>query len=134
MIYGIARDACLPKVFCRISTRTLTPHIAVFAVMLVSIAFVMIGDIALIAKLTTASIFIAYIFVNLSLIALRYKSPGLERKFKAPLNIGKLPLVGILGLATSAVLLFYTDTLVLVLEAVLIVLGFAIYTLFVRKN
>jgi len=127
MMYGMARDSSLPKALAKINPRTKTPLIGVLVTMVLAVLFVMVGDISFIAKLTTASIFVAYIFVNASLIALRYKAPGEERLFKVPLNIGKFPVIAALGIASSIMLLVYSDPIILGIEAVLLLAGGVIY-------
>ncbi len=127
MMYGMARDSSLPKALAKINPRTKTPLFGVLVTMVLAVLFVMVGDISFIAKLTTASIFVAYIFVNASLIALRYKAPGEERLFKVPLNIGKFPVIAALGIASSILLLVYSDPIILGIEAVLLLAGGVIY-------
>jgi APA family basic amino acid/polyamine antiporter len=127
MIYGMSRDSSLPTLLSKIHPKTKTPHVAVLLVMFVSAAFVLVGDISVIAKLTTVSIFVAYLFVNSSLIALRFKAPDERRPFRVPLNIGKFPVIALLGLASSMALLFYSEPFVLVYEAVLIIVGLALF-------
>jgi APA family basic amino acid/polyamine antiporter len=127
MMYGIARDGSLPGVLSKIHPRTRTPGIAVLLTMLVAMGFVMAGNISFVAKLTTASIFIAFLFVNSSLIALRYRAPDEKRHFKVPLNIGKFPVIAGLGFVSAVVMLAYTDLVVLGIEAVLVLVGVAVY-------
>jgi APA family basic amino acid/polyamine antiporter len=127
MMYGMARDSALPTMLSKVNHRTRTPMLAILVTMLAALGFVLLGNLSFVAKLTTASIFVSFLFVNSSLIALRYKSPDEERAFKVPLNIGKFPVIAGLGLISAVVMLAYSDLLVLVVEAVLIVIGAAIY-------
>ena len=127
MIYGMAKDSALPKMLSKVHPRTRTPTLAVLVTMLVAMGFVLLGNLSIVAKLTTASIFVAYLFVNSSLITLRYKAPDEERAFKVPLNIGKFPVIAGLGLISAVIMLAFTDPLVLGMEVVLILAGAAIY-------
>jgi len=127
VMYGISKDSSLPDFLAKIHPRTNTPYIAVLLTMVISLAFLMIGDISVIANLTTASIFVAYIFVNASLIALRYRAPGEKRLFRVPLNIGRFPVLPMLGIVTCIILLFYNDMLTLGVEAAFILIGIAMH-------
>ncbi len=127
IIYGMARDSSLPNVLSKIHPRTRTPHLAILVTTLVALGFVLAGDISVVAKLTTVSIFTAHVFVNSSLIRLRYKAPDEERSFKVPLNIGRFPVIAGLGLISGIMMLLYSDPIILVYEAVLILIGVAIY-------
>ncbi len=134
MVYGIAKDESLPSMFSKIHKRTRTPHISVIAVMLAAIGFVLIGDLTLVANMTTTSIFVSFVFVNLSMIILRYREPREKRSFKVPLNVGKLPVIAVLGLVTSIVMLLYTDVVVLIAEALLLFGGLVLYNVYKRTN
>ena len=134
MMYGISNDSSLPKVLAKIHPKTQTPYIAVFVSMIAAIAFVLLGDIKLIAEVTTSSIFIAYLFVNLSLIALRYRMPDAERPFRVPFNIGKFPVISALGAITVVIMLLYSNMVVLAWEMGFIVLGLGIYYLYTKLS
>lgn len=127
MLYGMARDSSLPQRLARIYHRTKTPHLAILITTLIALGFVIYGDFSVVAKLTTVSIFTAHVFVNLSLIRLRYKLPDEERSFRVPLNIGRFPVIAGMGLVSGILMLIYSDPIILGLEAVLILIGAAIY-------
>ncbi len=134
MIYGMARDESLPQFMAKIHPKTRTPHIAVAAVMLSAIGFLFAGDISFVANITTASIFVAFVFVNLSLILLRYSEPREKRSFRVPFSIGKFPVTALLGLLTSILLLVYMDISILISEALLIFLGLILYNIYRRTT
>ncbi len=94
---------------------------------MIALGFVLYGDFSVIARLTTVSIFAAHVFVNSSLIRLRYKSPDEERPFRVPLNIGKFPVIAGLGLISGLLMLLYSDPFILGVEAILILIGIAVY-------
>jgi APA family basic amino acid/polyamine antiporter len=120
-IYGMSRDGTLPKIFSRIHIRRRTPWIAVFATMIFSMAFVLFGNINIVAGITDLGTFYVFIFVNASAIALRYRMPDVKRVFRTPLNIGRFPLISFLGLLSSLILVSY-----LRINAILIGLGIAL--------
>ena len=133
MMYGMARDSSLPRALSKVHPKTGTPYVAVIATLAVSAVFVLIGDLSLVASLTTASIFIAYIFVNGSLIRLRYTAPKEERVFRVPFSIGRFPVIAGLGLATSLVMLLYSDIIVLGAQVLLILAGAAVHFAYRKK-
>jgi APA family basic amino acid/polyamine antiporter len=134
MVYGISKDGSLPLFLSRVHHKTRTPHIAVLAIMIAGVGFVLVGDMALIANVTTTSVFVSFVFVNVSLIVLRYREPKMERPFKIPINIGKFPIIALLGLLTSIVMLAYTNIMILMVEALLLFLGFIIYDIYKRTT
>jgi len=129
MIYGMSRDddRSLPKIFSNVHEKRRTPWIAVVSVLLLASMFAMIGDITIVAELTNFAVFSAFIVVNASLIALRYKSPNLKRKFKVPLNIGKFPVLPLLGIITCFFMLANLELSVIAGGVGLIALGLLIH-------
>ena len=134
MIYGMAKDAALPKGLSKIHGRTRTPWLAVLCMMLFSLFFVFFGDIELVANMTSLGVFLTFAFVNLSLIWLRYKKPELKRPFKVPVNIGKFPVVPFLGLLSCLLMVSQFDLYVISLGLLLIGLGVVVFGVYRKKN
>jgi APA family basic amino acid/polyamine antiporter len=111
IIFGMAGDRALPFSLSAIHPRTRTPARAVVATMILAAAVVAVssGRIDAVARLAVFGIFMVYVFVNLSLIWLRYKKPDLERPFRSPGRIGRFPVLAGLGLATSLGMLTQFD-------------------------
>jgi len=129
MLYGLARNNSIPKAFGTVGRRN-TPYISIVVVMALSILILMLSGIKTIALLTDVGIFIVYIFVNSSLIWLRYKQPDAKRGFRSPLNIGRFPVLAFLGVLTSAGILFYFEAQLLLYELVVVIAGFVFYKAF----
>jgi APA family basic amino acid/polyamine antiporter len=134
MTYGMSKDGSLPLKLSSIYPRTRTPYLAILSVMAFSLVFVSIGDISLIANITTSSIFISFVFVNTSLIVLRYTEPREKRSFRVPLNVGKFPVIGLLGLISSFAMLVFTDLVILAFECVVILAGLFFYEVYRRTR
>lgn len=126
LIYGIAEQKALPSIFVSISKKTLTPWAAIVAVVLASMVFLFLGDLKTIANLTNFTIFIVFIVVNASVIYFRYNKP-VEEGFKVPLNVGKFPLMPLLGIVTSMFMIVNLTFDVLILGSVLVTLGIVFY-------
>jgi APA family basic amino acid/polyamine antiporter len=95
--------------------------------MVISLVFVTLRELELVAKITSLTALMTFAMVNGSLIWLRYKHPNANRPFKTPLNIGKLPLTALLGLLSCSILIFRFDTQLLTFGVGVIILGLAIY-------
>lgn len=119
MLYGMATEGSLPKFLGKIHSKTQTPYIAIGIICLISLAFVLIGDIRDLAFLTNAGVFIVFFSVNASLIIMRFTQPDLERGFRVPFNIGRLPIIPLLG----AIFCLY---MLLLLTEPITILGFSI--------
>lgn len=111
IIFGMASDGAIPKSLADIHPKTKTPFKSIVLVMLTTIIIVIVsmGSIGALANVAVFSIFVVYAFVNLSLIALRYKKQEIERPFRSPGRIGKFPVMAGLGLITSVAMITQFD-------------------------
>jgi len=131
MIYGMAKDNAIPNILSKVHKKTKTPWIAILTTMIFSMLFIFLGDIELIANITSLGVFITFALVNLSLIWLRYNKPNLKRPFKVPLNIKKFPVIPFFGLISCLLMLTQFDLFVILFGLVVLigsgVLVYAIY-------
>jgi APA family basic amino acid/polyamine antiporter len=134
MIYGMAKDAALPVIFSKIHYKTKAPWIAIFCVMLFSMFFIFLGDIELVASITSFGVFITFALVNLSLIWLRYRKPELKRPFRVPLSIGKFPIISFLGLMSCLLMVTQFDFYVVIFGLLLLGLGVLVFGIYKKKN
>jgi len=107
MIYGMAEEKGLPKIFALVDKKRKTPWLSILVLTILTLVFVLIGDIKLVALLSTLALFITFAFVNLCLITLRYKKPYMERNFRVPLNIGNFNVLACLGSIFSIFMIYY---------------------------
>ena len=105
LIYGMAKEKGLPKFLSYVHKVNKTPSNAVWVLSAVTFLFVLFGNLEFVANLTNLFLFITFASVNLSLIILRYNNSKMKRKFKAPLNIGKFPVLAMLGFLSSLFML-----------------------------
>jgi len=106
MIYGLSVKKSLHKVFLKIGKRR-TPYVAILFTGLITLILAFFEDIGFVADLSTVLLFATFALVNLSVITLRYKMKG-ERKFKMPLNIGRFPVLALLGVISSLGMLVFS--------------------------
>jgi APA family basic amino acid/polyamine antiporter len=133
MLYGMANNGSLPRKLSKIHIRRQTPWLAILVIMGLSMAFVFLGNIELIANVTSLGMFITFIAVNASLIWLRLTRPELHRPFKVPLNIGKYPILPILGIITCVFMIFQFEWNLLLFGLGLIIAGVVFYIIYNRK-
>ena len=126
MIYGMGHEF-KSKLLTKISQKTRTPYAAILFTMILSILFVFLKDIKMVASITNFTVFTTFIIVNLSVIVLRYKEPKVERQFKMPLNIGKFPVLALLGILTCLFMIINIDLIAIIWSIGLLILGFIIY-------
>mgnify|MGYP001235078047 FL=1 len=88
-------------------TERKTPVRALLLILLVACGFAAIGDIEVVARIATITIFLTFLVVNLSVIVLRVKQPALERPYRIPWSIGGVPVISVLGVLCTLVLLGY---------------------------
>ncbi len=102
MLYGVARAGALPDILGSVHPVRGTPHVAVCTATLLSMGFVLTGEIRLVALLTDFCAFVIFALVNLSAIVLRLRRPELKRPFRAPLDLKGIPVTSVLGLLSCA--------------------------------
>ena len=106
-MYGMAKEKSLPKILTRVHKKTRTPYVAIVILMLITLGFVLIGDIEFVANLTNLFLFLTFASVNLSLIVLRYKCKHKKKSFICPVNIGKFSIIAMVGFLSSVFMLGY---------------------------
>ena len=107
ILYGMSREHALHAALRRVHSTRSTPWIAVILIGLLTLAFTLTGNIQIVAELTNFGAFLVFMFINLSVIALRFKRPELKRPFRIPLNVGTIPLLPALGALFCFGMLFY---------------------------
>jgi APA family basic amino acid/polyamine antiporter len=125
MIYGMVKTEALPRFLALVYPRRQTPVRAIAVSMLLASAFAATGELAFVAGATNFAIYVAFATACVSLLVLRYKQPALPRPFRAPLTLGRLPLLPLLGLALVALQVANLETDVLVLGVGLFLSGIA---------
>ena len=121
-IYGMAKEGALPEYLAHVHPKRRTPYIAVFLIMVLSMVFVYTGNITTLASMTNVGMFIVFIFVNASLISVRFKAKN-RSPFRVPLNIGRFPVLALFGLVTSAIFLLQFEPIIYTYQAAAIAAG-----------
>lgn len=108
VIAYMGREVAPMRWLGRVSAKRSTPVRALLLIALVAGGFAMIGDIGMVARIATVSIFLTFLLVNVSAIALRYEQPDLERPYRMPLHMGRLPLIPVAAILMTLTLLGFT--------------------------
>jgi len=110
MVYGMAKKKVFPKFLARVNKKQKTPTPAIILTTLATIVIIFIRNIETIAYINNLFLFSTFGFINLCVIVLRYKQPKTKRPFKMPFNIGKFPVLSILGLLSCVTMLYFVLT------------------------
>ena len=122
MIYGMAKYTKFFKPLSLVHPKRRIPWVAILVTMFLVIILILIGNISFVAFMIDLGSFIIFFTVNVSLIWLRYKRPDIERPFKVPFNIGKFPLLPVIGAVTCIFMMLHFEWKV-ILFTILIILG-----------
>lgn len=117
MIYGMAEEGAIPKIFKNINARK-TPTAAILAAMILAAAFCFTGGIEDAAYLTNFTLFLVFLAVNLSVISLVRKG---EFSGKGTIT------VSILGAVSSAAMLTTFSKEIAAASALVIAAGITAY-------
>tara|TARA_Y100000310_G_scaffold339531_1_gene432485 strand:+ start:3782 stop:5209 length:1428 start_codon:yes stop_codon:yes gene_type:complete len=106
MLYGMSAQGAIPKLFSEVHEKTKTPMFSIaFSAIIAIIFLVFVNDLRDLAMLTNMAIFLSFFSVNASLILIRFSKKKYEAGFRAPFNIGKLPITAVLGCLSSLIML-----------------------------
>ncbi|HJS81679.1 MAG TPA: amino acid transporter, partial [Nitrososphaera sp.] len=92
------------------------------------------GSISAVAQIAVSAIFMVYLLVNLALIWLRLKKAGIDRPFRSPFQIRRVPVLAALGAVTSAAMLTQFDTFTIASSFGIAGAGIIAYAIFSRSR
>ncbi len=131
MMYGMAKSNTLPSALAKVHPKRQTPYVAIIVVALITAVFLFFKEVEVLAAISDVGIFMLFFMVNLSNIVLRYRRPELQRSWRTPLNIGRLPVLSVLGVISCGLMLLTINHPVHLGEYVFSaqVVGFTIFAL-----
>jgi APA family basic amino acid/polyamine antiporter len=133
IIYGMADSSTLPVILARVHPSRRTPWVAIFVAMVLSMLFIFAGDIAFVANIANFTLFVTFFVINAAVILLRYKEPQMIRPFRVPISIGKFTVLPFFGILFCIFMLFQLEWIVLIIGAALVVLGWLLSYVGMKK-
>jgi len=148
ILYGLAEENAVPRVFAAVDERRRTPAIAVLFSGVLSILTILLCAylpqltglelkidgieyklIDVVGKASSLACIIAFILVNASVVALRFSKPDNPRYFKIPLNLGRLPLMPLASilLTITFIVVSFADPIVWLSTAIITALGLIMF-------
>ncbi|CAL9390885.1 putative amino acid permease YhdG [Streptomyces sp. enrichment culture] len=130
ILMSMARDGLVPPVFEKVSPRTATP---VAGTLIVGIVFALpaaFASLDSVVNLCTIGTLATMAAVNIAVIALRRREPGLERTFRVPLY----PVMPLLGVGFCLYLMYETGVTTWIQFAVFLAAGLALYLAYGRRH
>ncbi len=104
LLYGMASAGAMPRPLTFVHPRTRAPVVAVVTSAVIASAFVLVGDLTLVASVTDFAIYVVFVAVNLAVVVLRQRRPTTPRPFRSPGAIGWVPVFPLLGLVAVAIM------------------------------
>jgi APA family basic amino acid/polyamine antiporter len=133
MLYGMAKEKSFPDILAKIHSKTKTPWISIIIIMAIAAGFSFMGNIVVVANITVFAVMITFAMTNLSVIILRYTKPSLERPFRIPLNIRRLPVFPVFGFAIIVYMAIQFEMEIMMTGLAIISAGGLFYIIFNRK-
>lgn len=105
LLYGMGKAATVPALF-GILTRSQPLH-ALIATIALSTTLLILNDITILAQMTDALLFSVFAVMNSVVILLHWRrSPSV---FRVPFDLGRISIPAVLGMISSAGMLFFVD-------------------------
>jgi amino acid transporter len=118
--YAMARDGDLPASLASLLSGRRTPWVAALVTFAGCAALLPIGQVGILAGLSSFAALLAFLAVNATLIALRLKFPDHPRPFRIPFSIGRWPLLPIVSIALILALIGYFERTVYIGGAIVL--------------
>lgn len=96
ILFTMARDGMIPKLFHKVNPRTRTPIPNTIIVAVVIAALAGFVPISFLAEMTSVGTLVAFLVVSIAVMVLRHREPGLPRTFRVPLY-PITPILSVLG-------------------------------------
>lgn len=130
ILMSMSRDGLIPRVFEKVSPKTATPVAGTLTVALVFALPAAFASLDAVMNLCTIGTLAIMAVVNIVVIALRRREPGLARTFRVPLY----PVVPLLGVGFCLYLMYETGWTTWIQFAVFLAVGLLVYVGYGRRN
>ncbi|GGS63668.1 amino acid permease [Streptomyces griseoviridis] len=130
ILMSMSRDGLIPRVFEKVSPRTATPVAGTWIVGLVFALPAAFASLDSVVNLCTIGTLATMAVVNVAVLALRRREPGLARPFRVPLY----PVTPLLGIAFCLYLIYETGAETWLQFGVFLVAGLLVYAAYGRRT
>ncbi|MGW5098123.1 amino acid permease [Streptomyces nodosus] len=130
ILMSMSRDGLIPRVFERVSPKTSTPVTGTLITAVVFAVPAAFSSLDAVVNLCTIGTLATMAVVNIAVIALRRREPGLVRSFRVPLY----PVVPLLGVGFCGYLMYETGWTTWVQFAAFLTVGCLVYAAYGRRN
>ncbi len=127
ILYGMSREGLAPPVIARVHGDWGTPHVAILITLLIVVTLTFMEGLETLAQSTSLLLLSVFLVMNLSLIAIKYRSKGVRPAFQVPIWI---PILGAAGCLT---LIVFVEAKAFITVLILVLIGVMIY-LFLRTQ
>ncbi|MEA2215480.1 MAG: basic amino acid/polyamine antiporter, family, partial [Solirubrobacteraceae bacterium] len=104
--YSLATNRQIPSLLGRLHPKYGTPYVAVGIASVLSFALACSSDIDFLAGIFAFGAMLAFVVAHLSVVALRFREPAVERVYRVPLNVTvrgvSVPVPAVLGAVVAA--------------------------------
>jgi basic amino acid/polyamine antiporter, APA family len=108
VLYSMAKEVHIFRSLSTVHVTRKTPIASLLLVLVIMVAFALIGNIQTVALLANVFIFLTFLIVNISVIVLRVRHPRAKRPYRMPLSIGKIPVIPLIAVICILVLVSFT--------------------------
>jgi len=105
LLYGMADEGALPPSIGHVDDRSGAPTTAIAIATVVAAAFAGIGHLTVVASVTDFSVYVVFLAVNVAVVLLRRRQPDVDRPFRVPGAIGRVPLIPVAGFLATCVMI-----------------------------
>jgi APA family basic amino acid/polyamine antiporter len=120
ILYGMAKKKALPAVVAYVHPGRRTPVVAIVGAAIISMLFLLPGNIRDVALIANFTLFVTFIVINAAVIRLRKTMPDTPRPYRVPGTIHNVPVPAVLGIVTCVFFLFQIDAHIMVIGMFLI--------------
>ncbi len=128
LLYGMAEDGSLPRTLAKVHRSRHSPYVATLVVAAVAVAMILaLRNIAIVANVTNFSLLATFAIINAAVVVLRYREPDVDRPFRVPGRVGRLPVIPVLGVLSSLFMLLFVGWTATLVGSGLGILGLLLY-------
>jgi APA family basic amino acid/polyamine antiporter len=127
LTFSMARDGEIHGMFAGLLPRRQTPWAAALLTLAMAAALLPIGNVKLLAEMSSFAALVAFFAVNLALIALRYRQPHHPRPFRVPGAVGRMPIIPLIAIASIVLLLIHFEWQIYLAGGIALVLSVIAY-------